>query len=178
MNLLIYFSLGANLVQSLVEQIEGEFNDSMLKAREENVRLNDEESEAVDIGKECVNMTAFLSELYNFHVITCQLIYDVMQLCTSEINEFTAELMLKIIQISGIELRKDDPLALKDVIIKVNKTVDEKQGGVTSVRCKFMIETLSNLKNNRMKRTMNVSADNVSRLSKFIGNLSKKRDGN
>ncbi|KAJ1678011.1 suppressor of glycerol defect, partial [Spiromyces aspiralis] len=195
---LIGLEVAATLVQDLMEQLESAFNEghALYKAQEgdaPSTRSTIDNSDSTDrmqgvdsqggVGKECANLVAFLSELYNFRVITCQLVYDVMGLCAKEINEFTAELMLKIIQVSGINLRKDDPLALKKLINDVSETLSNSNGGSKperspSIRCKFMVETLTNLKNNRMKRTMNTSADNVSRLMKFIGNLSKKRAGN
>ncbi|KAJ1917307.1 suppressor of glycerol defect [Mycoemilia scoparia] len=164
---------GANLVQSLMEQFEDTFNSNIEHINKANGAVD--EDFAMNMGKDCTNLVAFLSELYNFKVVTSQLVYDVMTLCANNLNEFTAELLLKIIQISGVDLRKDDPLKLKEIIIGVNNSFSESKSLENNTRCKFMIETLSNLKNNRLKRTMGANADNVARLLKFIANLSKKR---
>lgn len=48
-----------------------------------------------------------------------------------------------------------------------------------SSRAQFMIETLTNLKNNKLKRnaTQNQGGDAVERMKKFLSGLSKKRHG-
>jgi nucleolar MIF4G domain-containing protein 1 len=72
----------------------------------------------------------------------------------------------------GPQLRQDDPAALKDVVFLLQKAV---AAGDTElpVRTKFMIETISNLKNNRLK-TSNAAAitsEHVLRLKKTLGSL-------
>jgi nucleolar MIF4G domain-containing protein 1 len=81
-----------------------------------------------------------LSELYNFQVISCVLIYDLIRsLLSEELSEVVVELLLKLLrskyryqnrvivadplQDSGQQLRQDDPNALKDIVqIVQNKT--------------------------------------------------------
>lgn len=49
------------------------------------------------LGKECSNLIILLSELYNFQVISCVLVYDVIRgLLDGELTEFQVELLLKI----------------------------------------------------------------------------------
>ena len=47
-------------------------------------------------GKECLNLAMLLSELYNFQVISCVLVYDVIRGLLDTLNEFDVELLLKI----------------------------------------------------------------------------------
>lgn len=47
-------------------------------------------------GKECLNLVVLLSELYNFQVISCVLVYDVIRSLLATLNEFDVELLLKI----------------------------------------------------------------------------------
>jgi nucleolar MIF4G domain-containing protein 1 len=47
-------------------------------------------------GKECLNLSVLLSELYNFQVISCVLVYDVIRGLLDTLNEFDVELLLKI----------------------------------------------------------------------------------
>ena len=49
------------------------------------------------IGKECSNLVVLLSELYNFQVISCVLMYDVIRaLLDGDLTEFKVELLLKV----------------------------------------------------------------------------------
>ena len=50
-------------------------------------------------GKECSNLMVLLSELYNFQVISCVLIYDIIRsLLSTELTEFIVELLLKLLR--------------------------------------------------------------------------------
>lgn len=49
------------------------------------------------IGKECSNLAVLLSELYNFQVVSCVLMYDVIRaLLDGDLTEFKVELLLKV----------------------------------------------------------------------------------
>ncbi|KIJ67003.1 hypothetical protein HYDPIDRAFT_26414 [Hydnomerulius pinastri MD-312] len=130
-----------------------------------------------DRGKEASNLIVLLSELYNFQVISCILLYDIIRdLLSKELSEFRVELLLKILRNSGQQLRQDDPSALKDIITLAQSSI-AKQGDDLSSRTKFMIETLNNLKNNKTKKsaTQHQGGDAVERLKKFLSGLGKKR---
>ena len=48
-------------------------------------------------GKECSNLIVLLSELYNFQVVSCVLVFDIIRgLLQDEFTEFKIELLLKI----------------------------------------------------------------------------------
>lgn len=49
-------------------------------------------------GKECTNLVVLISELYNFQVISCVLVYDLIKLFISDLNELNVELLLKVIR--------------------------------------------------------------------------------
>ncbi|KAJ2284414.1 suppressor of glycerol defect [Coemansia sp. RSA 370] len=162
----------AHLVQKLMEEFEQRFTQSMTEFKAAQ-GAEASEGDAMTTGKECQNLCVFVAELYNFQVISCQLVYDVIRLCIKDINEFTAELLLKLIRISGQQLRKDDPLALKEIVRQVTETIGA--SGKLSVRCKFMVESLTSLKDNRMRNEMSQNAENVARLRRFLGNMDKRR---
>ncbi|KZT73694.1 ARM repeat-containing protein [Daedalea quercina L-15889] len=129
------------------------------------------------LGKEASNLIVLLSELYNFQVISCVLVYDIIRgLLVGEINEFKIELLLKITRNSGQQLRQDDPTALKSIIQIVHSKLPS-QANAMSSRARFMVETLTNLKNNKIKKNAGstAGAETVDRLKKFLSGLSKKR---
>jgi nucleolar MIF4G domain-containing protein 1 len=52
-----------------------------------------------DLGKECSNLIVLLSELYNFQVISCILVYDIIRgLLDRDLSEFRVELLLKLLR--------------------------------------------------------------------------------
>ncbi|KAL6307436.1 ARM repeat-containing protein [Sparassis latifolia] len=129
------------------------------------------------LGKECSNLIVLVSELYNFQVISCVLVYDIIRgLLDGELTEFKVELLLKVTRNSGQQLRQDDPSALKSIIQIVHNKLPA-QANAMSSRTRFMVETLSNLKNNKVKRDAGQSAggEAVERMKKFLAGLSKKR---
>ena len=51
------------------------------------------------LGKECSNLIVLLSELYNFQIISCALVYDIIRnLLSAELTEFVVELLLKLLR--------------------------------------------------------------------------------
>jgi nucleolar MIF4G domain-containing protein 1 len=56
-------------------------------------------AEAETIGKECSNLIVLLSELYNFQVISCLLVFDVIrEILDEQLTEFDLELLLKVVR--------------------------------------------------------------------------------
>ncbi|KAG2038909.1 armadillo-type protein [Suillus americanus] len=131
-----------------------------------------------DLGKECSNLIVLLSELYNFQVISCILIYDIIRgLLDKNLSEFRVELLLKLLRSSGQQLRQDDPMALKD-IVNLAQSRATGEANTMSSRTRFMTETLNNLKNNKIKKTaatQHQGGDAVERMKKFLSGLGKKK---
>lgn len=79
---------------------------------------------------------------------------------------------------SGIQLRQDDPAALKDLVLMMQPAISKIGQSNLSVRTKFMIETLTNLKNNRLKSataSSAVTAEATSRMKKLVGSLNNRQ---
>ncbi|KAL1683344.1 armadillo-type protein [Schizophyllum commune] len=132
-------------------------------------------------GKECSNLIVLISELYNFQVVSCVLVYDIVRsLLAGGMDELDVELLLKVVRNSGQQLRADDPSALKDIIQIVQGKVEGKGGNLSS-RTKFMIETLTNLKNNKAAKSKKGQQgqtggnEAVERMKKFLSGMAKKR---
>jgi nucleolar MIF4G domain-containing protein 1 len=122
-------------------------------------------------------LVSLVSELYNFQLVGCNLVFDYIRMFLAELNEANTELLLKIIRNSGPQLRADDPSALKDIVILVQKEVTRIGEANLSVRTKFMIETINNLKNNRVKTGAVASAivsEHTTRMRKTLGSLNNR----
>lgn len=94
-----------------------------------------------DIGesKECDNLLTIIGHLYNFHVIDARLLFDILKLLVSTFTERNIELILMLLKNVGFSLRKDDALALKELISEAqNKanTVDKEFQDQTRVKKK------------------------------------------
>ncbi|KAF7717007.1 Uncharacterized protein PECH_003178 [Penicillium ucsense] len=128
-------------------------------------------------GKEYINLVSLLCQLYNFHVIGHPLMFDYIRLFLEEINETNTELLLKIIRNAGPQLRQDDPSALKDIVLLIQPAVAKIGEGNLSVRTKFMIDTITDLKNNRVKNGIgaSVTSEHITKMRKILGSLNNSR---
>ncbi|KAI6024751.1 hypothetical protein BKA83DRAFT_4251792 [Pisolithus microcarpus] len=171
MHRLIGMDFAAFVVQHVVASYERHL------AHAENATFHDS-GFSEDLGKECSNLIVLLAELYNFQVVACVLMYDLIrELLNRELSELRVELLLKILRSSGQQLRQDDPLALKDIVTLAQSCI-AKQGDNLNSRTRFMIETLTNLKSTKIKKTaaaQHQGGDAVERLKKFLSGLGKKR---
>ncbi|KAJ3044381.1 suppressor of glycerol defect [Rhizophlyctis rosea] len=171
---------GAHLVQTIVEMLDTGRNEWLAASKNEGASESKEKELS---NKKCVNLVTLLGYLYDFSVVAHIIIYDVIRLSISTLSELDVEILLRLIRISGFQLRSDDPSSLKEIVLSVQEGMAEKEkesvagGAAVSTRAKFMVETIMDLKNNRRKVVKRSEGQNVQmdRLKKFVGNLSKKR---
>ncbi|KAI1333835.1 hypothetical protein F5Y15DRAFT_403825 [Xylariaceae sp. FL0016] len=120
------------------------------------------------------HLVSLLSELYNMQVISCTLIFDYVRVFLEDLNELNTELLLKIIQLSGPSLLRDDRHALSGIINRI-KPSDSKN---MSVRTRFMIDEMKKLQSNKTKaaaRNKDQSEQRI-QLRKKIGTLGGTND--
>ncbi|KFQ79966.1 Nucleolar MIF4G domain-containing protein 1, partial [Phoenicopterus ruber ruber] len=119
-------------------------------------------------GKECENLLALIAHLYNFHVVHCLLIFDILKKLVSTFTEKEIELILFLLKNVGFSLRKDDALALKELITEAQRkanTAEKKLQDQTRVR--FMLETMLALRNNDMRKIPGYDPEPVEKLRKL-----------
>lgn len=130
-------------------------------------------------GKESNNLVSLLSYLFTFNVINSTLVFDYLRLFLEELNETNTELVLRIVRDCGPQLRQDDPSSLKR-IVQLMQNASAKiaaDGKDTSVRTKFMIETITDLKNNKMRAATNnagVASEHITQMRKALGSLNNR----
>ncbi|KAJ7761899.1 hypothetical protein DFH07DRAFT_412445 [Mycena maculata] len=174
---IIGIEFAAYFVQTAVSAYEKHYTDSKDAEKFADQAVLDSQTDASTSGKECSNLIVLLSELYNFQVISCVLVFDIIRsLLDTDLSEFSVELLLKIVRNSGQQLRQDDPSSLKDIIQVVQNKISDHDEALSS-RTRFMVETLTNLKNNKVKRntTLNQGGEAVERMKKFLTGLGKSR---
>ncbi|GAA6028747.1 hypothetical protein JCM8097_007375 [Rhodosporidiobolus ruineniae] len=126
--------------------------------------------------KEALNLVSFLAELYNFQVVHCGLVYDLVRLfIESGLGELNVELLSKFVKRCGQSLRQDDPSALKEIITLVKQKMQGVDPSTMNSRTRFMIESLTNLRNNKIKPNADGAVDYYSNLRKYLTGLNKKR---
>ncbi|NWY55252.1 NOM1 protein, partial [Chionis minor] len=119
-------------------------------------------------GKECENLLALIAHLYNFHVVHSLLIFDILKKLVSTFTEKEIELILFLLKNVGFSLRKDDALALKELITEAQRkanTAEKKFQEQTRVR--FMLETMLALRNNDMRKIPGYDPEPVEKLRKL-----------
>uniref|UniRef100_A0A8B9S5Q0 Nucleolar MIF4G domain-containing protein 1 n=1 Tax=Apteryx owenii TaxID=8824 RepID=A0A8B9S5Q0_APTOW len=119
-------------------------------------------------GKECENLFALIAHLYNFHVVHSLLIFDILKRLVSTFTAKDIELILFLLKNVGFSLRKDDPLALKELISEAQSkanTAEKKLQDQTRVR--FMLETMLALRNNDMRKIPGYDPEPVEKLRKL-----------
>ncbi|KAK8163658.1 hypothetical protein IWX90DRAFT_455978 [Phyllosticta citrichinensis] len=161
----VYKVVGMDFGAQLVERFVSEFD-------KQYSSFNEETS-----GKETTNLMSLMAELYNFQAIGSNLVFDYIRLFLEELKEINTELLLRLVRLSGPQLRQDDPSALKDIVIRLQKAVAKAGESNLSVRSKFMVETINNLKNNRMKTGVAASAitsEHTTRMKKTLGSLNNR----
>jgi len=131
----------------------------------------------LDSGKQTANLVTLLAELYNFQVVGSNLIFDYIRQFLQTLSELNAELLLRIIRVSGPQLRQDDPSSLRDIVTMLRPAVADIGKQNLSVRTKFMIESINDLKNNRVKTGAAASSlisEHTIRMKKTIGTLNTR----
>lgn len=160
----IYKVIGPDFGAIIVERIVAEFDQHY-------------EGNKQGSGKQTTNLMSLVAELYTFQVIGSNLVFDYVRFFLDELSDINTELLLRIVRAAGPQLRQDDPTALKDIVVLLQKSVAKVGQNNLSVRTKFMIETINDLKNNRMKTGVAASAmsrEHTTRMKKQLGTLSTR----
>lgn len=160
---------GAYFLQNVVEL----FDRCYFEASEDK-----ENSDLPGKKKQALDLMSLLAELYNLGVVGAALIFDFIRIFVSQVSELNAELLLKIVRSSGPQLRQDDPSALKDIVSMLNSSIAKHGTEDLSVRFKFMIETLTNLKNNKARKGNDasiVASEAIVRMKKILGTLNTRQ---
>ncbi|KAM4706133.1 nucleolar MIF4G domain-containing protein 1 [Rhinophrynus dorsalis] len=122
--------------------------------------------------KECDNLITFIGHLYNFHVVESGLVFDILKNLVSTFSERDIELVLLLLKNVGFSLRKDDALALKELICEVqSKASDAGKKFQDQTRVRFMLETMLALKNNDMRKIPGYDPEPVDKLRKLQRSL-------
>ncbi|MEE6524165.1 hypothetical protein FKM82_023460 [Ascaphus truei] len=122
--------------------------------------------------KECDNLIVFIGHLYNFHVMESRLVFDILKKLVATFADRDIELVLLLLKNVGFTLRKEDALALKELICDAqNKANDAGKKFQDQTRVRFMLETMLALKNNDMRKIPGYDPEPVEKLRKLQRSL-------
>ncbi|CAC5387615.1 NOM1 [Mytilus coruscus] len=120
-------------------------------------------------GKYLDNIVLLFSHLYNFKVVHCILIFDIIRKFVERFTEKDIELILLVLRSVGFSLRKDDPHTLKDIILLIQgkaSSLDKTE----SSRVQFMLDVLLAIKNNNMRKIPNYDPEKCEQMKKSARN--------
>lgn len=131
-------------------------------------------------GKESSNLTSLLANLFTFGVISSALVYDHIRLLLSDFGENSAELLLRIMRDCGPQVRSDDPTALKGIVQMMNdvSTRIASDGKAINIRTRVMMDTITDLKNNKIRQATNAAGatgEHLTRMRKALGTLNSRQ---
>ncbi|KAF1373103.1 hypothetical protein PFLUV_G00256840 [Perca fluviatilis] len=142
------------------------------------VRRFDEVYHNSSESKECDNLVAIVSHLYNFQVVHSVLIFDILKLLVGAFTEKDIELVLLVLRNVGFALRKDDALALKELISEGQRKASLMGSKLQDqTRVRFMLETMLALKNNDMRKIPGYDPEPMEKLRKLQRTLIQRRAG-
>nr|XP_018267412.1 MIF4G/MA4 domain-containing protein [Kwoniella dejecticola CBS 10117]OBR89570.1 MIF4G/MA4 domain-containing protein [Kwoniella dejecticola CBS 10117] len=175
----IGMEFGAHFVHTLIMR----YQNALSGPRSNEATIQGNIYETPDASKEALNLLTLIAELYNAQVIGSKLIYDLIKgflengkVDEEVMGESAVEGLLKVLRCSGTQLRTDDPASLKDIVNLVQEKTKGKEKTMTA-RARFMVETLTNVKNGKIKSNQNSEGGNEAamRMKKFLSGLGKKR---
>ncbi|XP_033227249.1 nucleolar MIF4G domain-containing protein 1 [Belonocnema kinseyi] len=150
--------VGAQFLLNLVKKIEEKLN-------------SPQEVE----NKELDNLILMFSHLYNFKIFGSKLIYEILEKLSEKFSEKEIELILLILKSVGFVLRKDDPLSLKELVIKLQQKAALAKS--ENLRVKFMIDVLMAIKNNNMNKIPQYDPSVLEHLKKVLKTLIRTGNG-
>jgi nucleolar MIF4G domain-containing protein 1 len=121
--------------------------------------------------KQICNMMLMLGYLYNYNIVHCSFMYDVVRHLIENFSDVDIECLLILLSHCGRSLRSDDPSALKEIVLLVQKKKIENSKKSSSSRADYMISAIMDLKNNRRKKQDADHSETVTKFRKSLGRI-------
>ena len=106
------------------------------------------------IPKDLQNLLSLVCCVTRLRIFQTKLLFEILDRLAGNFDILSVELIQSVLCQSGFILRKEDPSQLKNIISKIQKQAKLKGDELEQIggsRVKFMIETLSNIKNNNIQ---------------------------
>lgn len=190
MHRVIGTEFGAHTLQACITRFLQTYGE-LIRASMEGKQVPDETASAWS--RTCVNIVMLLCHLFNLKLLSAGVIYDLVRLFLGQsftnmipgvkhpksITETDIELLLRIAQSCGAQLRHADAEALMAIVDLTQKCMHDtgKELLAQSSRARFMLEALVHLrqKGKQLARESSATSDSVQRLNKYITGLERRR---
>ena len=168
------------LGEFLLEMVVLEFWKNLETARKDmkkgsrNKESNDDDTVVDMKKKETCNLMLVLCYLYNYNIVHCSFLYDLIRSLIENFSEVDIECLLLLLSHCGRSLRSDDPLALKEIVLLVQKKqteVNDSDDGISSSRVEYMASAIIDLKNNKRRQQDTVYVEKAAKLRKLLGRI-------
>jgi nucleolar MIF4G domain-containing protein 1 len=132
-----------------------------------------EDENVVVESKAVCNLALLLCYFYNFGLVHCTLMYDIIRALLEACCEIDVEILLLVIRHCGRTLRSDDPTAIKEIVQLVQtKALDQAiRAKISPSRCDFMVSAMVDFKNNKRRKQDQALTDKTAKLRKAIGHI-------
>ena len=125
--------------------------------------------------KQVLNLTSLLAHLYSLELVNSAIVIDNVLEYLLSLTEDHTEIILRLIRCCGPKLRQDDPGAIKEITMRLQRQVASSADGDTSVRTRFMVEEIVKLRDNKLRSsTVNDVQEQVARFRKTLGALNSR----
>lgn len=144
LNFKISHDIGAYLVHRLIHKFELYYKTS-----------NDDSDKKLD------NIVLCIINLYSIGLISANVIFELTKrICSCDFNPKSVELLLLIIKNVGIQLRKDNPQLMRQLIVMAKeKSSSLKSRSDLGNRVTFMMDALCAVKDNHVSKLKNYGCD-------------------
>lgn len=161
--------LGGYLMENVVTKLWSDLQASRIQCTDFETDNNDD----VLMNRQICNLMLILCYLYNYSIVHSTFMYNVIRHLIENFTELDVELLLLTLSHCGQSLRSDDPSALKEIVLMVQKkTIDNKKNGIAiSSRLEYMISAMTDLKNNKKRKQDLVFSEKTLRIRKQIGHM-------
>ncbi|CAH0394215.1 unnamed protein product [Bemisia tabaci] len=146
--------VGAYFMQELIKKFDSYYKDDLI--------IED---------KKLDNLLYLLAHMYTFKIFNACLLYDMVNQFCDNFSEKDIDLILIVLKSVGFNLRKDDPGALKQLIVKIQLRANKETKLAEGSRVKFMIEILLAVKNNNFAKIPGYDTTTSERLKKLVKNI-------
>ena len=151
----LHANIGTEVGAQFLELIVRRF-DSLFEAN------NNDQDKVMD------NLILILAYLYNFGLVAAPLLTDILGKLAERFSEKDIEMILIILRSVGFALRKDDPVALKQVILNLQTKAGQTTDQPTRIR--FMLDVLLAIRNNNVAKIPNYDPSHAEHLRKILRN--------
>ena len=161
--------LGEYLLEAVVSELWKDLAFARSTAAEK--KGNDDDPMVEKKTKPVCNLVIILCYLYNYNVVHCSFMYDVVRNLIENFSEVDIECLLLLLSHCGRSLRSDNPLALKEIVLLVQKTKSERKGSQSTSRAEYMVSAIMDLKNNKRRKQDDTYGEKASKMRKILGRI-------